>query len=312
MKYLFTLLLLSAGILSHGQTIPAVVKTTKTAAHINIPSTKLFLIAPAGFTLSQDLPAIEKGQDGIIQVLDQQDAGFSAELANFNKKGFELLGLRMLDYKELTINGYVARLALLEGNDGTRTYRLLFGDTTFSVLLIGSYVRTDDKTGSDILKSMLTAYYDKSVKIEPFGQAIFTLDDTHTRLKFAQYSGGMYKYSFNGRTEGSDDNPVFLVSVMPADATMPELMADLLLNQLRASGFNVLSTENPITEKVNGLPSFHREAYGTYGTDTKKMLIYLHVVIIDHTAIVMQGQASANFSTYIKDFQALGSTIRKK
>jgi hypothetical protein len=27
-------------------------------------------------------------------------------------------------------------------------------------------------------------------------------------------------------------------------------------------------------------------------------------VIIDHTAIVMQGQATANFPVYLKDFQA--------
>ncbi|HVV02780.1 MAG TPA: hypothetical protein VHC96_01095 [Puia sp.] len=36
----------------------------------------------------------------------------------------------------------------------------------------------------------------------------------------------------------------------------------------------------------------------------KKILMYLQVVIIDHTAIVMQGQATANFPVYLKDFQA--------
>jgi hypothetical protein len=120
----------------------------------------------------------------------------------------------------------------------------------------------------------------------------------------------MYVYSFNGSAKGADDNPLFMVYVMPADATMPELMADILLSKLREAGFNIVSMENPVTEKVNGLPSFHREVYAM--TDDKKILMYLQVVIIDHTAIVIQGQAGSNFSTYLQDFQALSSTIRKK
>jgi len=310
MKYPLALYLLFIAILSHGQTIPSTIRTAKTAAYVNIPTTKVFLIAPEGFIPSQELPSIEKGQDGMIQAANFLDASFSSDSAHFNRKDLEAQGFRMLDYKEFTINGYSARLALLQGRDGTSTYRMLFGDTSFSVLLMGTFVQTDNKTGSEILKSMLTVYYDKSFKPALFEQTLFTLDDTHTRLKFAKYSGGGYIYSFNGHTEGSDDNPILIVNVMPADATMPELMADILLGKLREAGLNIVSSENPVTEKVNGLPSFHREVYVMM--NEKKILMYLQVVIIDHTAIVLQGQTSSNFSTYLQDFRALISTIRKK
>ena len=140
MKYLITLYLLSTSILSHGQAIsvamPATIKTTKTTAYTHIRSTKVFLIAPQGFTPSQDLPAVEKAPDGVIEAAEFLDTTFSSDTARFNRKGLETPGFHVLDYKELTLNGYPTRLALLQGNDGTRTYRLLFGDTSFHVVII--------------------------------------------------------------------------------------------------------------------------------------------------------------------------------
>ena len=309
MKYLFILYLLFASLLSHGQTMPGEIKSVKTSAHVNIPGTRVFIVPPHGFTPSDELPAIQKGDNLMIQAIDLAGGNFYTNAASFNRASFENQGIKVLDYKELKVNDYPAKMILMQSPDGVKAYNLVFGDTTFSVSLLGIYPQADDTAGFDIQKAIQTIYYDKSFKVDPFARAIFTLDDSRTQVKFKKYSASVYLYSPKN-AELSDDNPIFMVIPLPAESTMPEIIADIMLSKLREKGTTVLSMENAVTGKTNGFPSFQREVYAMI--QDKKTLFYQHVVIINKTAVIMQGEATANFPAYLKDFQALSSTIRKK
>jgi len=314
MKYILTLFLLSANCFSHGQTIPTEIKSVKTSAHVNIPGSRVFIIPPQGFTPSDELPAIQDGDNGMIEALDLVEGNFYTNAATFNRKSFEDKGIKVLDYSELKVDGYPGKMILAQTPDGAKVYNLVFGDTTFSVSLMAVYPQSNDKMGTELQKALQTICYDKSFKIDPFALAVFTLDDSLTHLKFVKYTASVYLYTLNGKTnrqmELSDDNPIFMVIPLPAESTMPEIIADIMLSKLREKGTTVLSMENAVTGKTNGFPSFQREVYAMI--QDKKTLLYQHVVIINKTAIIMQGEATANFPAYLKDFQALSSTIRKK
>jgi len=311
MKYLFTLYLLSIGILSYEQTIPTEIKSAKTSAHINMPRSKVFIVPPQGFTPSNDVSAIQNEDKAVIRVAENPDGNFYISTADFSRAAFEAKGIKILDYKELTINGYPAKMILTQSPDGTNVYTLAFGDTTFFVAVMGAYSSTDSKMGTDLQKAMQTIYYDKSFKVDPFAYTTFTLDDSQTRLKFFQYKSDMYIYYFNGQEKLPDSsNAFFMVTPLPAEGLMPAMMADIMLGNARKYGLTVLSADHVVTGKTNGFPSFQREIYGT--NQGKEVYIYQHVVVIGETAVVMQGQANKNFPVYLKDFQALSNTIRKK
>ena len=65
--------------------------------------------------------------------------------ASFKRETFEEKGIKVTDFKELKINGYEAKMAVLQGDANLLSVNVVFGDSTFSVMLTGTYSVLDSK-----------------------------------------------------------------------------------------------------------------------------------------------------------------------
>jgi hypothetical protein len=288
---------------------PSEIKAVKTAAHINIPGTRLFIISPEGFSLAPDQPVLQKGDHDGIQIMDLAGGNFYTNAATFSRKAFEEKGIKVLDYQEMKVNGYPAKMLYLQTQDGGRSLELVFGDTTFSVLVMSFFSNSDVQAGKDIRKALQTICYDKSFKIDPFARAVFVLDDSHSRLKFSRFTSNMYVYTLDGSTNEDYRGPGLMVSPLPSVGTSPEVQADMYLNKFRLNGTAVLSIDHVIREKVNGLPSFQREV--SMNMKGEKVKMFQHVVTVGGTSVTMLGM-STDSTSHLLDFQQLSQTIRAK
>jgi hypothetical protein len=283
----------------------------KTAKHINIPGTRFFIVPPAGFEIAEDQPALVKGGSRGIVVMDLMGGNFYTNGATFNRKGFEAQGITVQDYQELKVDGFPAKMVAILSPEGMKGYNLIFGDTTFSVSVMVAFPRSDDATGEEIRRALQTIYYDKSWKVDPFAKAAFRLDDTHTRFKFAKFTANIYLYSLDGiKKESYEDEPMFMVSVVPAMGMMPEIIADESLNKIKEKTTRVIESGEGVMGKVHGYSSFRRSTY--LEMKGKKTLFYQHIVIIGNTAVLMMGIANSNIENYLSDFQQLSNTITGK
>lgn len=288
------------------------IKNTKTTRHVNIPGTRLFLVAPVNFVQAKTFVGLQKGEAAALNVYDLVGGNYYTNAATFSKDAFEKRGAKILDYKEIKINGYPAKFIHVQGDPTTKTIALVFGDTTFSAMIMAIYQVNDETTGKEIIASLNTIFYDKAKKIDPFETAFFSIDESASAFKFYQYNANIYMYSTGGKDPKNDPvAPMALVTQLPNDdggtaVQVTERMAAKALEY----GMTGLTVKNQKTEKINGIEASQAEIYGQM--EGHNSMIYICSFVKDDKAVVLQGVAKNDLETNLSEFKKLAHTITIK
>jgi hypothetical protein len=309
-------LFLFASLTAFGQTsnnkIKSDIKNSKTSKHINIPGTRLYIVPPAYFKVATTFTGLQKSDKAMLNITDLVGGNFYTNAATFSKEAFEKQGIRVFDYKDIKVNGYPAKYVSLQGDLTTKGYALVFGDTTFSTMIMAMYPVTDEGTGKEIINSLNTVWYDKKKKIDPFETANFSLDDKASKFKFFQYNANLYIYSVGGIDNKEDkDASIVLVNQFPKDNTMTvKSIADMMLAKIQQYGLTNPQIKNASTQKINGYDTYETEVYGQL--QGKNSLLYYCVVAKGDKAIVVQGVAKKDIENNLIEFKKLANTIQVK
>lgn len=286
--------------------LSADIKSEKTAQHQQIPGTRAFVVPPAGFNPSAELPALENGGSGVIQAMDLEGGNYYTNGASFSREKFEASGVQVLDFKELRVNQYPGKMCLIQADSMTRIYNLVFGDSTFSTMVMGLFPAGNPKLGAEVSKAMGTVYYDKEFRIDALANAPFTLDESKSVFRFSKFTANMYLYSLGGAgREAAENEPYFFVMALPAEGADLKSIADEMLEKLQP-----VEIKNSDESSVNGFSSLRREVYSTQ--EGQEALLYQHIVRIGNMLILMQGGAPNDFRTYLAEFAKLSNTVGRK
>jgi hypothetical protein len=288
------------------------IQNSKTSKHINIPGTRLYIIPPASFTISQTPAGLRKGDNAGITVTDLVGGNYYTNAASFNRAGFDQRGIKTFDFQVIKVNGYPAKYVSLQGDADARMYWLVFGDSTFSTMVMGVYPARDATSGKEILGALNTIYYDKNEKIDPFAAAAFSIDDSQSKFKFFQYATNMYVYTIGGRDNKNDpDAPFLVLTQMPIEKGMTaKNVGDMMLSKLEGYGLTNATVKNGTSEKINGYDAYEAEVHGQM--HGKNSLMYQCVIANGDNVISMQGVAKDNFDENLAAFKGLAHTIRIK
>jgi hypothetical protein len=139
--------------------IPNHIDNLKTDKHIQI-KTRLYIIPPKGFELSK--LGLRKNDDTMIFAFDQIFGDYYQNAKNFNREAFEKKGAKVFEYKEFTFGDYPAKIISMQTELKENKCSMVFGDKTFSIMLIGIYSSNDLKVGEQIEKAMLSIYFKKN------------------------------------------------------------------------------------------------------------------------------------------------------
>ncbi len=313
MKRIIFILLLFFGISSCVlQKITGNIHNRKTDRHINIPSTRLYIIPPPGFKIAKTFTGLHKGSSYSILIFDLIGGNFYTNAATFNKENFEEKGYKVFEYKELKINGYPAKYIYFQGNPTTKSISLVFGDTTFSTSIVSTFPSQDVETGEQIKKALKTIYYDKNIKIDPFETAEFTLDDSKSIFKFSKFTGGMYIYTVNGEDNDSAWRPLVIISTIPK--TSPNLNAksviESMISNVKKYGLTDKEIKNDSILNINGYQAYEVEIYGKM--KGKDVMVYLLTVMGEDKAIGLEGMTASDFDYYLQEIKKLAKTIKLK
>ena len=173
---------------------------------VNVPGTRVWLNPPKGSALSKNFMGFYR-KDGVsIEVVESTDGSLEDGVSMFlNVENYENQGFKVIVNKKTEVNGYSGVYIHAKNQIDAGNQMLVFGDSTFFVLLLASYSIQDKKLTGECKKTLFSTIYKKSQKIKPFAHAFFRLDDTHTSLKFHKYSMNMYRYMIKAKDTTKND-----------------------------------------------------------------------------------------------------------
>ena len=193
--------------------------------HINIPPTKISIIPPEGFVNSTKFIGIENEESG-INIMEIDGAPFENSTRDLNRETFESQGINVKRIEKVKVNELSGYILELEQEYGST--QLIFGDSTYTVMLIGSYPKLNKKAKEIIENCLKTAYLNKDQKTNPFDVAKFDIDLSKTNLEFYQYGANQYIYN-SDKLESAYNHPkgaTLTISQIPNDPTVTNNIKD--------------------------------------------------------------------------------------
>ncbi|HXD76418.1 MAG TPA: hypothetical protein VN616_01360 [Puia sp.] len=293
-------------------TIKPHIDNNKTAAHVRVPGTRLFLIPPPHFTLSSWYSGFEKKEVAAIVVIDQPGGSYAASAGSFTKAELESRGVKVLDFRDLTINGFPARFAEVKGPGASKVFELVFGDPTFAAMVTASNKAGDDATGAALIGSLNSIVYDKKVKTDPFELAHFSVGSNTSVFKFFRSNGNMFIYSVGGADRSRDANaPVVLITQVPTQGALsPKSVVGQILQQEVRNGLSNPSLHRESNRKYNGLDAYEAEFDVTVGGG--KGRLYYFAVSKGAIVVVFNGVAKSQIDKNVVEFRKLAYALRLK
>jgi len=315
MKKLFYLLLLTS-FNAFGQgakdTIRSVIQNSKTIRHIHIPGTRLYMIPPPDFKIANTLIGLERDIYTGIVVMDLVGGNFYTNAATFSKEAFEMKGIKVFDYKEIKVNGYPAKYCLIQGDLSTKVFTLVFGDTTFSTMIIANFLAADNAIFGEIINSLNSIYYDKSRKIDPLETAHFSLDDSVSKFKFQGFNASLYIYSIDGKEiKGDKAAPFLMVMQLPKDESVAlKDIAGSMIGKAQEYGLTAPKVIYQSSEKINGYNAFEAVIFGKM--DEKTSYLYYCIAEKANRNIVIVAITKNENDVNLEEFKKLAHTIKIK
>lgn len=279
--------------------------------HVQIPDTHLSLIPPPGFALTHAFPGLLRADgSAVIQVYDLPDGNFYTDGQSFTASNFQSKGAHVLVFKTLTVAGYPAKYCYMKGDSAKRIMALIFGDSTFSTTLIGLYPDTALATGQDIRNAYATISYRKTLAVDPFSTAPFSLDTTAAPWHFAQYNKPLFIYSSDGKLP-AQGTPFVTVTPYPrkTGTSLQDLSESLIIKEMQA-GLQDPVLSNISLDSVNGYEAYEVEIRCRLGG--QQGLLYQFLAADAEHTIVLEGVANDEFDKNARAFKSLAHTIHIK
>ncbi|MDU0371612.1 hypothetical protein ACFPAF_14500 [Hymenobacter endophyticus] len=272
-----------------------------------VAGTQVWLVPPTGFGPAAGFTGFRRGE-AALQVIELKGGNYYRQVAGFSKERFAAKGGNVLQYQEIQGQPYPARLVRVQLSPALESAQLLFGDSTFAVLLDARYPAADTALSTAMRRSLLSATYHKPEASAPsLANAPFQLDEKKSPFALAETSRGRFIYSLGGQrkpTYGTE--PIVTVGSFPINqsVTAADISQQALSQQPGLVGF---MPRKQTSGKVNDLVTYETEGFAQL--NGKRVLVYQQVTVIGSTAITLLGIAQQEPETALAQFKSLTHTI---
>jgi hypothetical protein len=273
---------------------------------VSIAGTRINIQPPPGFLSSLNFTGLENGKS-LIEMYDLVGGAYQVVSQDFTMEKFRSQGIEVHAVEDVTIDGYGGRLIALRNYEGQDGLTLVFGDDSFSAIIVANYPLQHPTLGNVIRESLLGIRYDKFGTGEMLSGAAFRIDDSHSSFRLQRKSANTF-YFLRGNDDGAG-KPYMAVTQLAWDhTTSPSTIGDLMLAEMKKYGLENPDIRKRSRTKVNGYPAYESEIYATRRGE--KCLIYQMVVVHDAKAIVVHGIGNSDYRKNKDEFKKLARSIR--
>jgi Rieske Fe-S protein len=186
----------------------------KTEVHINIPGTKIWLIPPIGFVISDKFKGLSNPEDktSMLMITEMPASVYKVS------EGFKQLrklpnGMEITSTKSYNMAGQSEALFVnvSQPSQGLMFDKqmLLFGDEKTSTMIVAVYLKDSVKTGLKMEQSIRSVYYDAQQVIDARSNIGYTLDERGTAFKYSYVMGTNISFDAKSTTGNPADSISF-------------------------------------------------------------------------------------------------------
>jgi hypothetical protein len=178
------------------------IENTLTNEYQNIKGTKVSLIPPKGFIDGINFLGLQQSESSSSIMVSDFPGPYSEVFKALTKEKMLSQGVEVKAIENLTINGFPA--IFLTGTQNAHgyiytKYILMFGIEQETIILSANFPENLKTIGREIKKSILTVFYDKNKKLDPFASIDYSIDVSKTKLKFAKNMSNSLIYTVDGQ-----------------------------------------------------------------------------------------------------------------
>jgi hypothetical protein len=283
-------------------------KSTTSEKSINIPGTRIYINPPDKFVVSKTFTGLQNGRS-VIEVFDLVGGNIDVIAEDFTVLKFEQQGITVLDFDEVNVNGFRGRIISLQNEPDQKSFTLVFGDASFSVIVIANYPASNALLGEAIRESILSLAYDKTNTFDPMSAAAFRIDEARSAFRYKKKSANTFYYEKPSTDAGY--SPYVTVTQLAWDyTTTPSMIGELMLREMKKYGLVNPDIKKQSKKSINGYPAYESEIYAT--REGEKCMIYQMVMVHNAQAIIVHGIGKKDFRKTKDEFKKLAYTIKFK
>lgn len=287
-----------------------VINLAAQSSPVSIAGTRVSVLPIKGYKAAASFFGLQKDSVTGIQVYDYNGRSYFDAIKGFGEGELKEKGANLYTYKQLKVDGYNARYAIMQGDTGVKIATLLFGDSTFTAMLVAAYKQKDVALEKQVEQAMLAAKYNKKAKVDPFALSAFKLNDANNKYKYVKNAGdNMYLYVLNGEQKDSymSESSFSAIAVNSDSALSAEALVNMVLADMKKYGLNEAITTYQSAKNINGYTAYETITYGNVAKD--KHAVYHMAVVKGNRGFIVQGIAVADFEITIQQFEALAHTV---
>jgi len=295
-----------------GQTITNNVLTIE---HQNIIGTKISLIPPKGFVKADNFLGLQQTQSGsTIMVLDIPGP-FSETSKGMTKEGFLSQGVEVKTIENLTLNNLPAILVTGEqnahGNIYTK-YVLCFGTNQETIMVNGASPNNLEEIAREIKTSILTSFYEKDKKINPFEVLDYEIDISKSKLIFAKSMSNSMTFNIDGLlpTKSADKTSLTIAKSFSKIAIADRKL--FALNRLKQLPIEITKTEATEEITIDGISGYEVLLTSNNKKTSEPEKIYFVMLFSDNLYYIFYGSSNQNFDDNINELKKVVKTFKRK
>lgn len=290
---------------------PEKIKTKKSAEHIRVKGTKLFIKVPSDYIPIKELSRFYKADDLYIQFMEMNQASFTQVKGNYRREYFEAKGVKIDILQDVKLNQMDAVFS--EGPSkkiGETKAMFVFGDDETLVMVVGVYPQQSKEGKEEILNIFKSIFYDKTYELDPLELAHFEFDQSITGLKYAMTASNMFVFNESGKADDSD----FITSIN--FASLPKMTKEKgsalflqVLNNFQHSAHYLKSTDIKQTQ-IGAYSAILLESDLTY--KGKKGIFYGALLQGESSGVMFMGSSYKDLDKWLAKYKETVKTVKLK
>jgi len=285
--------------------------------HQGIPGTRVSLIVPDGFAVSDRFPGLVS-EDAVSAIMVSEIPGPVEKVrAGMTGEALAARGMQLLRSEEVTVDGrdgllVHARQASAAGVD-LRRWIVVFGAADGSVMIAASTPRAfEDRLGATLQGTLISAKWNPAEILDPYAGLGFTLAEAGS-LKISDRLPSMISFTRGGhRGALAPDEPLLLAgsSFAPLAATDLEGFARRRLDDVAELEEQEVLSERALT--LGGLPAYELVVAARDRRTGASMKVYQALVVDGDRFFLVQGLVAAeNAEEFIPQFREIAHSFRR-
>ncbi|WP_373708623.1 hypothetical protein [Kaistella sp.] len=201
-----TTLLLSISFIAFGQELPK----EKSANHIQIEGTNIFMIPPTSFERSTNFQGFQNPGDQTSMVMTIEIPGPYSEVSKaFNQEMLKKKGMTLKNKNKIKVAEFEGVIIELEQSANGLEFSkhvLIYGNEKSTTMINGVYLKDSLQLGEEIKRSILSTIVNTDLKTNPRETLNYSLNENVGSLKFKAVIGNgmLFNRDLKTPTESND------------------------------------------------------------------------------------------------------------